>query len=71
MKVTLITGASGGIGKAFAERLASENHNLVLIARSEEKLKALCGQLSTKHKISVSLHRCRSDAIRQRSADRR
>ncbi|RKR80742.1 hypothetical protein BDD43_0876 [Mucilaginibacter gracilis] len=54
MKVTLITGASGGIGKAFAERLASENHNLVLIARSEEKLKALCGQLSTKHKISVT-----------------
>ncbi|SDT68381.1 hypothetical protein SAMN05216490_4901 [Mucilaginibacter mallensis] len=54
MKVTLITGASGGIGKAFAERLASEKHNLVLVARSEEKLKNLCERLCTTYKVSAT-----------------
>lgn len=54
MKITLITGASSGIGKAFAERLASEKHNLVLIARSEEKLKTLCRELSIKHQITAT-----------------
>lgn len=53
MKVSLITGASGGIGKAFAERLASEKHNLVLVARSEQKLKTLCNQLSSRHQIAA------------------
>lgn len=51
MKATLITGASGGIGEAFARKLASEKHNLVLVARSEEKLSALCDELMLKHEI--------------------
>jgi len=53
MKVTLITGASSGIGEAFAHRLAEEGHNLVLIARSEDKLRALCDELKAKHKITA------------------
>ena len=51
MKVTLITGASSGIGETFARKLAAEKHNLVLVARSEEKLHALCDELMLKHKI--------------------
>jgi short-subunit dehydrogenase len=51
MKVTLITGASSGIGEAFARRLAKEGHNLVLVARSEEKLKDLCFQLASDNDI--------------------
>ncbi len=54
MKVTLITGASGGIGEAFARRLASEKHNLVLVARSEDKLAKLCDELEEKHKIKAN-----------------
>jgi len=51
MKATLITGASGGIGEAFARRLAAEKHNLVLVARTEKKLVDLCDELMLEHKI--------------------
>ncbi len=51
MKVTLITGASSGIGEAFARKLAQKKHNLVLIARNEQKLAALCDELMLKHEI--------------------
>lgn len=51
MKATLITGASGGIGEAFARKLAAEKHNLVLVARTESKLSALCDELMLEHGI--------------------
>lgn len=53
MKATLITGASSGIGEAFARRLAEEKHNLVLVARSEEKLRILRDELMAEHKITA------------------
>ena len=58
MKYTLITGASSGIGEAFARRLAAKKHNLVLVARSGEKLKELCDELSAKYDVA-----CRYFAI--------
>ena len=51
MKVTVITGASSGIGEEFARRLAGEGHELVLVARSETKLHELCDELMLEHKI--------------------
>src|SRR5215203_2183590 len=53
MKFTLITGASSGIGEAFARALAEEGHNLVLVARSENKLHELCDELMLEHKITA------------------
>jgi len=70
MKVTLITGASSGIGEEFARRLAAEGHNLVLVARSEKALHELCDELMLEHKITahyVALDLSRADADQQLS----
>lgn len=44
----LVTGASSGIGAVYADRLAKRGYNLILVARSEEKLAALSRHLVTK-----------------------
>jgi len=43
----LITGASRGIGAVYADRLAKRGHDVILVARSEEPLKALAASLSS------------------------
>ena len=45
MNTTLITGASSGIGAAFARKLAALGRNVLLVSRSEDKLIALCNEL--------------------------
>jgi uncharacterized protein len=51
----LVTGASMGLGKAFAQALAARKHNLILVARSEDKLAQLANQLHTSQGISVAI----------------
>ncbi|HEY8399990.1 MAG TPA: SDR family oxidoreductase [Cytophagaceae bacterium] len=68
MKYTLITGASRGIGEAMAKYCASKKFNLVLVARTEEKLKELCDELKKRYGVdakyySTDLTDC--DSIRQ------
>ena len=47
-KIVLITGASSGIGLATAEALAAKGAELILVARSEEKLKQVIEQIISK-----------------------
>jgi len=54
MKATLVTGASSGIGEAFARKLAEKNHDLFLVARDEVKLEVICEELMSRHEIKAS-----------------
>lgn len=50
----LVTGASTGIGKEFAEALAARGAKLVICARSRERLEALADSLSTEVRVVVA-----------------
>ena len=52
---TLITGASGGLGEAFAEHLAERGANLVLVSRSENKLETLARRLERRNNITATV----------------
>lgn len=53
--IALITGASSGIGEALTHNFADYGHDLVLVARSEDKLKALATALAAEHGVKVLL----------------
>ncbi len=52
-KTILITGASSGIGAACAKMAAAEGHNLVLAARSKDKLDALVAEIGDDKALAV------------------
>ena len=51
--MAMVTGASSGMGTAYAERLAADGWNLVVVARRLERLNELAARLSDSHGVTV------------------
>ncbi|MCL5260171.1 MAG: SDR family NAD(P)-dependent oxidoreductase [Gammaproteobacteria bacterium] len=54
-KIALITGATSGIGAAFAKKFASQNYDLIITGRREEKIKQLAAELMALYKVNVEV----------------
>jgi len=54
-KTVLLTGASSGIGEAFAYQLAQRGANLILTARTEERLQEIAEEIIAAHKVDVQV----------------
>lgn len=57
-ETVLVTGASGGIGEALAWQFAQAGSDLVLVARSEDKLNALAKKIEERHTVRATVIAC-------------
>ncbi|MGP0585654.1 SDR family NAD(P)-dependent oxidoreductase [Paenibacillus timonensis] len=67
-KWALVTGASSGIGKVYAQQLAARGSHVVLVARSQDKLEAIAGDIKRQYGVQAVVLACdlsQADAPRQ------
>ena len=55
VEVTLVTGASAGLGAEFARQLSAKGQRLVLVARRKDRLEALAGELGNARTVEMDL----------------
>jgi short-subunit dehydrogenase len=53
MSTALITGASAGLGLDFAKLFAADKHDVVLVARREDRLRSLAAELVKEHRVNA------------------
>ena len=70
--LAVITGASSGIGAAFARKLAARGYNLLLIARREDRLRSIADEIRSLHHLEAEpfVADLTLDADRDRAAAR-
>ena len=54
-KIAIITGATSGIGKSFAENLASEGYDLIITGRRKEIIESVASDIKTSYKVNVEV----------------
>ena len=53
--LAVITGASSGLGTAFARKLAARGYDLLLIARREDRLRSIAGEVGEQYHVRTEI----------------
>jgi short-subunit dehydrogenase len=55
MSIALVTGATAGLGRGFADALAAEGHDLIIVARNVKRLDAAAEEIAYANRVDVQV----------------